>query len=140
MILFRASPKSKFFSQIFSQERNSILTANNPMEYVWRISGLYWRDSDNHKISKKEPCWIQQREGKTSNLDNAISLWEVEISGNDSERILFPPWDRSGKTEFESFSWLPFVSCAVELLSQSMFPSEKHLLKNDLETKIQHIK
>lgn len=49
------------------------------------------------------------------NLERAISLSQVDISGDDSDRKLLAPCDRSDKTELETcFS---FVADAGELLS-----------------------
>lgn len=62
-----------------------------------------------------------------------MSLSQVDISGDESERPLVPPCDPSGKGELENFPCLSFVAEIGDPLSRRMFPSEKDLLKNDLK-------
>lgn len=62
-----------------------------------------------------------------------MSLSVVDISGDDSQRPLFPSSDRSGKPWLGNFSCLASGADIGVGLSPRMFPSENDLLKNDLK-------
>lgn len=81
-------------------------------------------------LSKKYIIYIQNT--KEVDLANVISLSEVDISGDDSERILLPKWDPSGTTASEYFC-LAFTVDIGESVLRRMFPSDIDLLKIDLE-------
>lgn len=66
-----------------------------------------------------------------------MSLSEVDISGDDSQKGLLPLSNLSEKPELESFSCLAVeAETGVELLRR-MLPSDNDLLKIDLKTKFQ---
>lgn len=52
-----------------------------------------------------------------TNLDNAISLPEEDVSGDDSVRTLLPPCDCLDNPEFECFSSFLFVDNIGEQFS-----------------------
>jgi len=69
---------------------------------------------------------------KQSDLENAISLSQVDISGDDSEITLFSSWNWSGKADLQKFCCLTFIADKGEWFSRRIFPSDKDLLKIDL--------
>lgn len=70
---------------------------------------------------------------KERDLAYAVSLPQVDISGDDSLRI-FLSCDSSAKIELVYVSALPFLAEMGELHSRRMFPSDNDLLKRDLNT------
>lgn len=80
--------------------------------------------------------FIQQSKENYADLEKAISLSEVDISGDDSERQLLSPCNWLGKPELQNFSCLTFVADMGEPVSQRMFPSEYDLLKIALKIHI----
>lgn len=71
-----------------------------------------------------------------TNLDNAISLPEEDVSGDDSKRTLLLPRDCLDNTEFECFSSLLFVDNIGEQFSWRILPSDKDLLNADLNIRL----
>ena len=90
-----------------------------------------------------DPPWNNQfipnsntdQKAKQSDLENAISLSQVDISGDDSERTLISSWNWSGKAELQNFCCLTFIADKGERFSRRKFPSDKDLLKYDLNNK-----
>lgn len=64
-----------------------------------------------------------------------MSISEGNISGDDSERTAFSPSHWFGKAELANFSCLTFVADIGDRLSWRIFPSDKDLLKYDLNVK-----